>query len=51
VAVSVLFSDADCISRIGQMVCLGVLLPEGFWRADAQEVEAFLIIRYAVACA
>ncbi len=51
VAVPVLFADADCVSCIGQMVCLGVLLPEGFWCADAQKVKTFLIICYAVACA
>jgi hypothetical protein len=48
VAVPVLFADADCISCVRQMVCLCVLLSEVFWRADAQEVETFLVIRNAV---
>ena len=47
-AIAVLFSDADGVPCVGQMVCLCVLLSEVFWCADAQEVKTFLVIRNAV---
>jgi hypothetical protein len=43
-AIAVLFSDANCIPCVGQVVCFCVLLSKGAWCANAQEVEALLVV-------
>jgi len=50
-AIAVLFSDANRIPCVGQVVRFCLLLPKGAWCADAQKVEALLVIGEAVTCA